>query len=283
MIMNRFVVLLAFVSVIWSCSDDDDASVSIEPPRPLSEVLVQDEAEIQEYLSTHYYNYEEFETPSDDFDYKIDLMEIPEGDTTNIKPLSEFVETIEVDVPSSHLAIDDEDQTVTHNLYYIIAREGTGESLSVADSAFVQYKGQLLSGDVFDDNRENFPTWFNLANFHTPFAIGNLSARGFGEGAALLKTGDEPILEDDGTYTVDNYGIGLFIFPSGLGYYNNASSIITSYSPMVFTIEMIAAKETDHDGDGKLSIDEDTNGDGYLYNDDADEDGLVDYLDSDTN
>ncbi|PKA96944.1 hypothetical protein B0O79_0590 [Flavobacteriaceae bacterium MAR_2009_75] len=286
MIMNRFVVLLAFASVICSCSDDDDAGVTIEPARPLSEVLVEDEAEIQEYLSTHYYNYEEFDNPTDDFDYKIDLMEIPEGDTTNIRPLSEFVETIEVDVPSSHFFIEGEDETVAHKLYYVIAREGKGETLTVADSAFARYEGQLLSGDIFDNSRENSPQWFNLPTLQTPATstFSGTPARGFAEGMKLFKGGLPPVDNSDGTYDVEDYGVGFVIFPSGLGYYNSTQSIIEAYSPMIFKMYLLAVEnETDHDGDGKLSIDEDTNGDGYLYNDDADEDGLVDYLDSDTN
>ncbi|MAU72340.1 MAG: hypothetical protein CML04_09610 [Pseudozobellia sp.] len=285
MIVNRIIVLLGFVGILCSCNNDDDNTQSVEPPRPLSEVLAEDEAEIQEYLKTHYYNYEDFESPSEDFDYKIVLKEIPEDDTTNIRPLSEFIETLEVKVPSSFFLIEGEEETVVHNLYYVIARQGIGDALTVADSAYVSYQGQLLSGDIFDNSRVNSPLWFDLANLQVPSSsiLTGTAARGFGEAASLLKGGGEPILNEDGTYSVDNYGVGFFIFPSGLGYYNIARSVIPSYSPMIFTMDMIAVKETDHDGDGTPSMDEDSNGDGYLYNDDTDGDGLPDYLDADTN
>lgn len=285
MIVNRFVVLLVFVGVLSSCSEDDNG-ITIEPARALSEVLAEDEAEIQEYLSTHYYNYEEFQDPSEDFDFKIEVKEIPDDDTTGIKPLAEFVETLEIDVPSSHFLIEEKEETVTHKLYYIIARQGVGDAISVADSAFVRYQGQLLSGDIFDDSRVNSPIWFDLPSLQAAATsiYSGTPARGFAEGVSVLKGGSEPVDNGDGTFTVEDYGVGLFIFPSGLGYYNSAQSIIDAYSPMVFAIDLLAVKdETDHDGDGTLTIDEDTNGDGYFYNDDADDDGLVDYLDEDSN
>ena len=43
----------------------------------------------------------------------------------------------------------EEDVTVDHTLYYFAAREGIGESPTVADSTFSSYEGQLLSGDDF--------------------------------------------------------------------------------------------------------------------------------------
>ena len=66
--------------------DDNSGSAEPDSPRPLSEVLAENEAEIQNYLKTHYYNYMEFQNPPNDFDYKIRISELKEGDT--LQPLS---------------------------------------------------------------------------------------------------------------------------------------------------------------------------------------------------
>lgn len=238
-------------------------------------------------MSTHYYNYEEFENPSEDFDYRMVISEIPEDDTTGIKSLNEFVQSVEIDVSSSHFLIEETDEVVPHKLYYIIARQGSGNSFSVADSAYVRYKGITLDDVVFDDNNYNVPLWFNLPSLQSPSTSlfqRTYGARGFSEGISLFKTGLPPVENADGSYEVEEFGVGgVIIFPSGLGYYSYSAGSLASYQPMIFNVEVLASRITDHDADGTLSSEEDTNGDGYLYNDDADEDGLVDYLDSDTN
>lgn len=280
--LNRIVALSALVVVLGSCNNDDDGT-TVEPARPLSEVLAEDEAEIQTYLKTHYYNYEEFKNPSEDFDYKIEVMEIGEGDADK-RTLLEDAVPIKVDVPSSHFLISGEETTVAHTMYYLEVREGLGEALSVADSAFVRYSGNLIDGTVFDENNVDFPLWFDLASLQAPATstFTGTAARGFSEGAALIKGGKPAVVnEEDGTYSVEDYGIGMFIFPSGLGYYNIVRGTIPAYSPLIFKLDMYAVNQTDHDGDGIPSIDEDTDGDGYLFNDDADDDGIPDYLDAD--
>ncbi|WP_400072760.1 FKBP-type peptidyl-prolyl cis-trans isomerase [Zobellia russellii] len=281
--LNRIVALSALVVVLYSCNNDD-GGVTIEPPRPLSEVLSEDEAEIQEYLKTHYYNYAEFENPAEDFDFKIEIKEIPEGNT-ELVPLKDQVVPVEVNVPSTHFLISGEETNTKHTLYYLEAREGVGDALSVADSAFVRYSGNLIDGTVFDDNNENDPVWFDLASLQAPATstVSGTPARGFSEGAALLKGGAPAEINEDGTYSVNGYGVGMIIFPSGLGYFNIARGSIPAYSPLIFKMDMFAVNQSDHDGDGIPSIEEDTNKDGYLFNDDADGDGIPDYLDADTN
>lgn len=277
-IATVFLLLIAF----WSCKNDDSVIAAPDPPRALSDVLAEDEVKIQEYLKTHYYNYEEFQNPPENFDYKIKLMEIPD-DGADIVPLLDAIQSVDVQVPSAHYLIEGDEGTVTHKLYYLSARAGAGENLTVADSSFVQYEGSLLTGEIFDQNNVDSPVWFDLAILQAP-AISSFSgtaARGFSEGIPSFKSGKAAIINDDGTYTVEDYGVGLIIFPSGLGYYNLARTEIPAYSPLIFKIDLFAVNQTDHDGDGKISIEEDTNGDGYLFNDDADEDGLPDYLDSD--
>lgn len=64
-----------------------------------------------------------------------------------------------------------------------------------------------------------------------------------------------------GTYTTNpttfiNFGAGIMFLPSGLAYYNNATTNISSYSPIIFTFKLCELHYRDQDGDGILSKDE---------------------------
>ncbi|SIS90401.1 hypothetical protein SAMN05421766_104775 [Zobellia uliginosa] len=266
MIMNRIVALSALVVVLWSCNNDD-GGVTIEPPRPLTEVLSEDEVKIQEYLKTHYYNYAEFENPTEDFDYKIKVMEIGEGDT-DVIPLIDQVKSKSVTVTAT---TEEGEEELAHTYYYLVAKEGVGESPTVADSTFVKYEGTLLDGTRFD-GADSY-SWQYLPRF----------LRGYAEGVSHLKSGGAVVENEDGTYTISDAGVGMVIMPSGLAYYNSTPSVlIPTYSPLVFTLELgVFVKDTDYDGDGVPSIMEDLNNDGNLNNDDTDGDGLPDHQDSD--
>ena len=156
---------------------------------------------------------------------------------------------------------------IDHPIYTLIAKEGSGQSPSRADSTYVSYKGMLLSKSQFDSSLE--PIWFDLT------AV----VRGFREGLGLFKSGEFTV-DQNNVATFSNYGQGIIFMPSGLGYYNNNSGSIPEYSPLIFIINLYLVKKTDHDGDGILSgLEYDNDGDGLP--DDSDEDGLADYLDAD--
>lgn len=258
MIMNRVVVLFVLMSVMWSCKKDDGGDTTApEPPRALDEVLAEDEVKIQEYLKTHYYNYADFQNPPEGFDFKIRLQEIPEGNTDTI-PLINQVQSKTVKVASG---VEEGDAEVEHTYYYLVAREGMGKSPTIADSTFVKYEGTLLDATEFDGIDDY--SWQYL-----PFFL-----RGYAEGISNLKSGGNVIVNDDGTYSITETGIGLVIMPSGLAYFNNAQGIIPAYSPLIFTLEVGAIVEnTDYDGDGIPSILEDVNNDGNVNNDNTDGD-----------
>lgn len=262
--LNKFFYILVMTIFIWSCKKDDGIiEADAVPPQTLSETAVEDEKNIQAYLNSHFYNYEEFANPPADFDFKI-VVDSIEGDNSDKTPLVDQVLTKTISVTSNVFNLSSEEETVAHNFYYLIAREGLGEALSVADSALVRYKGFELDGDVFD-GVEQSPIWFDLATIQ-----GAGAARGFAEGTKELKTGGEIIENGDGTFTVQDYGIGMIIMPSGLGYFNASRATIPAYSPLIFTIDLFAMNATDHDRDGIPSILEDIDGDGYLYSDNTD-------------
>lgn len=271
----RILAVFFLMITVLSCNKDDD-SVETEPPRALSEVSVENEAEIQEYLKTHYYNYDEFATPPENFDYKIKIEEIPEGDTEKL-PLSDFVEREEILLSSEDLALEDGEVNVPHYMYYLSARDGVGPSPTVVDSIYLRYEGTRTDGDIFD-SRLGEPLWFDLQGTLTQANPGSF-VKGFKLGVTKFNSGGEIIENEDGTFEVANFGSGLIIMPSGLGYYNS-TNVGASYAPLIFNIQMLVAIETDHDQDGIPTKDElEIEADGNVTLIDTDEDGIPDYLD----
>ena len=265
---------MVIVILVWSCNNDDDNnSPTIEPPKPLSEIINKDTDSIQKYIKTHFYNYEDFSNPPVDFDYKIVLGKI-EGDNADKTPLSDMVQSKTVIVRSREIGIDD-DKELGHTYYYLVARQGKGEeSVTAADSTYIRYEGSLLNGIVFDGSTTT-PIWFDLANIQKPGFINRSgllqkAARGFSEGISNFKAGGNTVTNDDGTYEIKDYGVGLIIFPSALGYYSAEAGTIPSYSPLLFKIDLMRMNEADHDNDGVPSYREDVNKNGYLYDDNTD-------------
>ncbi len=260
--------LLALV-LVGSCKKDDDNDIVTVPPRLLSEVEVEDDAEIMAFLSTHTFNYEEFRSPTADFDYKIVFDTIAgenEGKTSilnigteNIEGMELITETISVE--SSDFGRDD-DEVIEHKLYVLVARQGTEEGKpTIGDFVSLRYEGTLLDGTKFDASSEQ-PIRFNLSNV----------VRGFGNGMEYFQTGIGPMENGDGTVSYDGYGIGAIFIPSGLGYFSSSQgTVISAYTPLIFKIDAFSYEpDTDFDGDGIPSILEDLNNDGNLNNDNTD-------------
>ncbi|MDO1514158.1 FKBP-type peptidyl-prolyl cis-trans isomerase [Maribacter confluentis] len=267
-------LLIAGFFVISSCKKDDDPIGEIVPPRLLSEVAVEDDAEIIEFLKTHFYNEEEFETPPDGFDYKIKFDTIA-GDNEGKESIfdSKNLITETFTVASSDFGRDD-DEVMTVKLYTLVVRQGIKEGKpTIGDNVIIRYEGSLLDGTLFDAST-NQPTVFNLSGV----------VRGFGNGMKNFQTGQGPIEVGDGTVTYDGYGIGAIFIPSALGYFDdlqNRLSVAPKYSPLIFKIDAFAYEpDFDFDGDGIPSIQEDLNGNGNLNDDNTDDDleGLTVYL-----
>ena len=252
---NFFLIL-----VIYSCSKDS-SSIEEIPANDIGPQYVLENDSIVEFLQTHFYNYKDFENLSSNNTVEL-LIDTISGDNSDKISLFDQVSTLSIDIE------DDNQEMISHNMYYIINREGNGDSPTVADSVFVAYKGMTLGNTTFD-NRKN-PTWLDNTTV----------VRGFKEFTALLKRGDIST-NNDGTYLLSNYGIGMAIMPSALGYYNNSTLTIPAYSPLIFQINLTTYNSTDHDHDGINSIYEDLNGDHIFSNDDTDEDNLPNYRDAD--
>ena len=226
--------------------------------RDYSEQVIVDQDLLETYLKTHTYNYEDFNNESD---VNIKLDTISDNNSSRVS-LFEQASIKTIDVTNA------EGQITSHNLYYIIAREGSNESPSVADSVYVAYDGILTDGSTFDNSK--FPIWIDLAN----------TIEGFREGVSELRTG-KFTENSNGTIAYTSFGVGLFFIPSGIGYFENISSGIPEYSPLIFTVKLMTHTDTDHDNDGILSIFEDIDGDNKPFGDDSDGDNLWNMYDVD--
>ena len=238
------------------CKKDDDEPEYVI--REYSDQVNVDHQIVEDYLRTHTFNYEDFNNQIN-IDVKIDTLTDKNSSKQSLYDLAN-IKTIDV--------VDSDGNNVTHNLYYIIAREGFNEKPSVADSVYVTYNGLLTDGYVFD--KRKFPIWLDLAS----------SLEGFREGVSELRTGN--FTENlNGTISYNSFGVGIFIMPSGIAYFENTSSGIPEYSPLIFSVKLMTYTPTDHDNDGILSIFEDIDGDGKPFRDDSDGDNLWNMYDVD--
>jgi FKBP-type peptidyl-prolyl cis-trans isomerase FkpA len=253
---KNLIYIALLTSLIFSCKKEDEAVV--EPPRDVGEQALTDEQSLEDFLSTHFYNYEDFEDLSTQPQIEIDTLS---GDNKSKIPLIEQVkkEIIRVKISDGSF--------VDHPIYTLIAREGIGSAPSSVDSTYLSYEGILLNKTRFD--RSFAPIWFDLTGL----------VRGFREGITVLKSGEFTV-DENNVPIFSNYGQGAIFMPSGLGYFNSATGTVPAYAPLIFKVDLFVVKQTDHDGDGILSKDEfDRDGDGIA--DDTDEDGVPDYLDKD--
>ncbi|MFV8224711.1 FKBP-type peptidyl-prolyl cis-trans isomerase [Christiangramia aquimixticola] len=273
--INKYLLIGLVAFLAFSCKSDDDDLVTI-PVRDRGEQAIEDDQALLDYLSTHFYNYEEFENPGDDFDYKVKFDTIA-GENSNKTPIIESDKLITKTVNY---------QGIDQQMYILKIREGVGAKPTFADSTYVTYKGELLNGTVFDNTTKS-PVWFNLS----PYSIvrnGVVASKingvieGFKEGLQFFGSASGYTVNADNTIKWNNdYGIGAIFIPSGLGYFNIPRAGIPSYSPLVFQFDMLIAVEADHDNDGIPSYLEDLDGDKDVSNDDSDEDGIPNNSDAD--
>ena len=253
---KKLLFLIPLLLIFTQCKKDDDEPEYVI--REYSDQVNIDHQLIEDYLRTHTFNYEDFNNQVN-IDVKIDTLTDKNSSKQSLYDLAN-IKTIDV--------VDSNGNNVTHNLYYIIAREGFNEKPSVADSVYITYDGLLTDGYVFD--KRKFPIWLDLAN----------SLEGFREGVSELRTGN--FTENlNGTISYNSFGVGIFVMPSGIGYFENTSSGIPEYSPLIFSVKLMTYTPTDHDNDGILSIFEDIDGDGKPFRDDSDGDNLWNMYDVD--
>ncbi len=260
--------LIMILSITVSCKKDDDVDIPVIPPRDRGEEAARAQAEIETFLETHFYNYEEFQADPDNFKIKFDTIA---GDNASKTPLMTQVTSKEVR--------DLVDNSVVYKLYYLKVREGGGdEHPHFCDRTTNTYDGRLMNLDLFDSAVR--PVKFELVE--NPPSAGII--RGLQQAIIEFKGAEgEPVINPDGTLTFYNYGIGAVFIPSGLAYfqYPPPNGGLKAYDQVIFSFELFDFEVLDHDQDGIPSYMEDLNGNGNLYDDDTDGDGVLNYLDTD--
>jgi FKBP-type peptidyl-prolyl cis-trans isomerase FkpA len=258
MFMNKFFLFVLVLFTATSCSKNETVGVEIVPPKALGIVESENDLDIKAFLETHFYNYESFENPPNGFDFKVRVDTIA-GENLSKTPLSLMMQSEIISISSDFFGLETK-ETVDHTFYYLVVREGaSGISPTVGDSTLLKYQGSFLNGKSFDASATF--VWQYL-----PFTI-----RGYQLGTSKLKAGLNVVSHPDGTTSFSDSGIGLFVFPSALAYYNSSSGSIPAYEPLVFSVELGKyIKDTDFDNDGIPSIMEDLNGDGIFSNDNTD-------------
>jgi hypothetical protein len=189
---------------------------------------------------------------------------------------------------------------ITYKLYYLVLREGVGQSPCNVDEVFTTYKGEYLTSSVVEgvttQTTTKFEEWkYEIKNINLVGVI-----RGWKEIFPQFKTGNN-ILKSDGTISHTDFGAGVMFIPSGLGYYAAGKGVIPGYVPLIFSFKLYEIQRLDHEynietnastPDGVLSFQEDIDGDGYMWTkgelptgainpDDTDGDGIPDFLDLD--
>ena len=244
-----------------SCKKDDEGGpVSV----PIRDRAVQYEADldsIEEFLSTHFYNYEEFEANPNTMDLQIVFDTIAGANSDKTPLLSQVISK----------TVSDGTSDVEYKLYYLKVREGLGEQVHFTDSTYMAYKGTLINDTSFDSAPN--PTWLTLLT----------TVQGFRDVMYEFKGATSFTENPDGTFTYSDYGIGAMFIPSGIGYYAQPPFGIPLYSPLIFRFDVFDVNEIDHDFDHVPSYLEDLNGDNTFTfeDDDTDGDDFANFVDVD--
>ena len=266
--LNKLFLLTILASTfLISCKKDNNTVTEI-PVRDKNEVKAENEEALTAYLQTHFYNAEDFQNPPEGFDYKV-VFDTIAGSNSDKTPIA--------DSPLLSTKTVTKD-SIDYTMYVLKIREGVGQHPTFADSTYQNYKGELLDMSVFD-NTVN-PVWFDNPGAQSQKNTGLIT--GFTEGVTEFGGASGFTVNADNTVTFNNdFGVGAVFFPSGLGYFANSKSPIPAYSPLIFSFQLYAVNQADHDHDGIPSYMEDLNNNHNLADDDSDEDGVPNYLDAD--
>lgn len=257
---------ILFISTVSCKKDDDDLPPPI-PPRERGPEAARAQQEIETFLDTHFYNYEDFMADPDNFKMVIDTIA---GENAGKIPLRQQVTSKEVK--------DLYDSSVVYKLYYLVVREGAGDKPHFSDFTTNTYEGRTLTLELFDNAVT--PVRFGLVDDKTSPGV----IRGLQQALIEFRGAASTTSNPDGTLSFEDYGIGAVFVPSGLGYFQyppSATSVFGAYEQLIFTFELFSREIADHDGDGIPSYMEDLNNNQNLMDDDTDGNGVPNYLDTD--
>ncbi len=269
-------IAFVFLSILTSCTDDDDNGGFIAiPPRDRAEQQIVDKDSLINYLETHYYNEATFLTPGTHSIEELVIQELPRDtdgsylplpnpDTNKILMDSDLLETFETTYVG-----------VNYEYYVLRLNTGAGDSPRFTDQVRVVYTGNLFNGVIFDSTPN-------------PIDLPMTTDQGGGviEGWKLVfptfKSSASFMSNSNGTISYEDYGLGAMFLPSGLAYFEvSPSSLIPTYSNLIFKFELLQIEVLDHDNDGIPSYVEDLEDNKNIFDDDTDGDLRPNYVDAD--
>lgn len=277
--MNTRKLTLLFIglfAVVASCNNDDDDMFEAIPDRDRGVVYEEDIAEIEEYLQTHFFNYDEFDftdptNPSNDgFRIVFDTIAGSNSDKTSL--MDQFDDNNEGFLKLKIV----EDRDIEYKLYYLEVRKGGGNTINFCDTASLTYDGSSMDGNTFDSAVN--PTNFSLITIPN---VENGIITGLQQALLEFQTSTGFNSNSDGTINYENNGIGAVFIPSGLAYFSQPIGAVPAYSPLIFKFDLLERTLRDHDIDRVWSYLEDLNGNGNAYDDDTDGDFTPNFIDND--
>lgn len=284
--LKYLVPIIALVLLLVpACNNDDDVADNFIPARDRAEEVIASTQEVERYLETHFYNYEEFQNPPADFDFRIkfDTIAGPNADKISLMNQVDF-----------KMVQDRVDEDVQYKLYYLKVIEGEGEQPSFPDIVRISYEGTFVSDENNVDSETDDGTDENeipedimlFDSSITPIQFDlTLVVNGLQDALIEFKAATGSTVNGDGTVTYEDFGVGAVFMQSGLGYYANpppnSPVSIPVYSQLIFSFQLFETEIGDQDNDGIPSTMEDLNNNGLEEDDNTDDDNLLNYIDND--
>jgi FKBP-type peptidyl-prolyl cis-trans isomerase len=285
--MNKvtFYFILSITTLLLSSCSKNNADIVVEPLRDYTEQRNTDMEKINEYLNNYYI--EVNNAPGESTDQDVTIAKLDATHAVSIRNQTTY--------PLKNRIVNY--NGIDYTVYYLELRQGTGISPTNVDGVLAGYKGTYLysSTDASTSVTTLTATQFEENKFPQSYFSLLSVVNGWSEIFPKFKQGTYST-RADGTIKYENFGAGVMFLPSGLGYFANASGLIPSYSPLVFSFKLYDVQRLDRDVDGILDYLEDRNGDGYIYDyrntiiyptppttniDDTDGDGIPDFIDID--
>ncbi|MFD1063576.1 FKBP-type peptidyl-prolyl cis-trans isomerase [Winogradskyella litorisediminis] len=257
--------ILLFSIVIMACSPDDPDFIPV-PDRDRTEQQVSDNDILIEYLQTHYYN-------------KSQLAML-----ANPNPSDIILKTFDGTPEEGYALLFGDENLITRTTnfentdytYFILKlNQGGGEeSPKFTDKVRVEYEGRLVTDNSLFDSAVT-PADFDLVGFGVNTGVIRAWQIIYPEfnAAASFSTG--------ANVEYNNFGLGVMFIPSGLAYFSRQLNGIPSYSNLIFKFSLLQTQINDHDSDGIPSFLEDLNNNLNTFDEDTDEDLIVNYVDPD--
>jgi hypothetical protein len=290
--MNKFkyyFILIITTLFLFSCSKDDN-TVETVPLRDYAEQFAADNTAIEEYLKTYYITVTN--NPGEVDDQDVTFTKITDAGTQpsiwSYLDRATFPKLL-----SREVSLHD----ITYKMYYLVLREGVGESPCNVDGVLAAYKGQYLTETTVSEVKTITTTQFDELKYPQQAMSLYSVINGWAEIFPQFKTGNH-VENSDGTVSYSDFGSGVMFIPSGLGYYTGSGSI-PSYSPLLFSFKLYKIQRLDSDEDGVFNYQEDLDSNKYIYDfrnttgyptfpedniryaDDTDKDGVPNFADID--